>query len=143
MKFLVAFGTDDGKNFNNEHVGMAKYFYVYRFSEGKEELVERRENAKLEGNESMRHGDPKKAKATSSVLENVDVLVGRRFGPNLPRLLKKFVCVVVRTDSVANAIEAIHNNMDLVVEQKNKGESRKHIVLRLEGTMKINCQDRR
>lgn len=84
----------------------------------------------------MRHGDPRKAKAKSSVLENVDVLVGRRFGPNLLRLLRKFVCVVVRTDNVSEAIEAIHNNMDLVVEQKNKGECRKHIVLRLERTMK-------
>ena len=79
----------------------------------------------------MKHGDSEKAKATSSVLKNVDALVGRRFGPNLPRLLKKFVCIVVRTDTIANAIEAVHNNMDLVVEQKNRGEDRKHIVLRL------------
>jgi len=41
------------------------------------------------------HGDPEKAKATSSVLEGVDVLVGKKFGPNLPRLVRKFVCVVV------------------------------------------------
>ena len=26
MKLLIAFGTDDGKNLNNDHVGMAKYF---------------------------------------------------------------------------------------------------------------------
>ena len=131
MELLVAFGTDDGGNLNNDHAGMAKYFYVYRFSNGKEELVERRENVKFKGDESMKHGDSEKAKATSSVLKNVDALVGRRFGPNLPRLLKKFVCIVVRTDTIANAIEAVHNNMDLVVEQKNRGEDRKHIVLRL------------
>jgi len=35
-ELLVAFGTDDGKNLNNDHVGMARYFYVYRFSNGKE-----------------------------------------------------------------------------------------------------------
>jgi len=143
IELLIAFGTDDGKNFNNDHVGMAKYFYVYRFSNGREKLVKRRENVKFKGDESMKHGDPEKAKATSSVLENVDVLVGRRFGPNLPRLLKKFVCIVVRTDTIANAIEAVHNNMDLVVEQKNKGEGRKHIVLRLEKTMKSNYRGRR
>jgi len=142
MELLVAFGTDDGENLNNDHVGMAKYFYVYRFSNGKEELVERRENVKLKGDESMKHGDPEKAKATSSVLENVDVLVGRKFGPNLPRLVRKFVCAVVRTDTITNAIECVHKSMDLLVEQKNKREDRKHIVLRPEKTIETNYKDR-
>jgi len=94
MKFLVAFGTDDGKNLNNDHVGMAEYFYVYQFSNGKEKLMERRENMHFEGDESI-HGDPEKAKATSTVLEGVDVIVGKKFGPNLPRLLRNFVCVLL------------------------------------------------
>ena len=138
MELLIAFGTDDGENLNNDHVGMAKYFYVYRFSNGKEELVERRENMKFKGDESMKHGDPEKAKATSLVLENVDVLVGRRFGPNLPRLVKKFVCIVVRTDTITNAIVAVHNSMDLIVEQKNKEDDRKHIMLRPEETIETD-----
>jgi len=129
MKFLIALGTDDGENLNNDHVGMAKYFYVYEFSNGKEQLVERRENVSFKGDESI-HGDPAKAKATSSVLEGVDVLVGKKFGPNLPRLLGKFVCVLVRTNAIASAIEAISNNMARIAEEKNKGEGRKHIVLK-------------
>ena len=130
MKLLVAFGTDDGKNFNNDHVGMAKYFYVYEFSNGKEQLVEKRENVRFTGDETMKHGDPEKARATSSVLKEVDVLVGRKFGPNLPRLLEKFVCILVRTSSRATAIEAIHNNMDRIAEERDKEEGRKHIVLK-------------
>ena len=39
MKLSIAFGTDDGKNLNNDHVGMAGYFHVYQFSDGEEELV--------------------------------------------------------------------------------------------------------
>jgi len=46
-----------------------------------------------------------------------------------PRLLKKFVCVVVRTNTITSAIEVVHNNMDRIVEEKNKGDGRKHIVL--------------
>ena len=130
MKFLIAFGTDDGENLNNDHVGMAQYFYVYEFSDGREKLVEKRENTRFEGNETMKHGDPEKAKATSSVLKGVDVLVGRKFRPNLPRLLGKFVCILVRTSTIATAIEAIHNNMDRIAEESNKGEGRKHIVLK-------------
>jgi predicted Fe-Mo cluster-binding NifX family protein len=129
LKLLIALGTDDGKNLNNDHVGMAKYFYVYEFSDGKEQLVERRENVPFKGDESI-HGDPEKAKTTSSVLEGVDVLVGRKFGPNLPRLVKKFVCVLVRADSITHAIEIIHHNMDRIVGEKSKGEERTHIVLK-------------
>jgi predicted Fe-Mo cluster-binding NifX family protein len=129
MKLLIAFGTDDGKNLNNDHVGMAQYYYVYEFSNDRENLVEKRENTRFTGDETMEHGDPEKAKATSSVLEGVDVLVGRKFGPNLPRLLGKFVCILVRTSAIATAIEAVHNNMDRITEERNKGEGRKHIVL--------------
>jgi len=129
MKLLIAFGTDDGKNLNNDHVGMAKYFYVYEFSNGKEQLVERRENVLFKGDESI-HGDPEKAKATSSVLGGVDVLVGRKFGPNLPRLVKRFVCVLVRTDTITRAIQAIHHNMDRISEEKSKEENRTRIVLK-------------
>lgn len=130
MEFLIAFGTDDGENFNDDHVGMAQYYYVYEFANGKEKLVEKRKNVRFTGDETSKHGDPEKARVTSSVLEGVDVLVGKKFGPNLPRLLEKFVCILVRTNSIVTAIEVVHNNMDIIVEEKNKKEGRKHIVLK-------------
>lgn len=128
-ELLIAFGTDDGENLNNDHVGMAKYFYVYKFLNDKEVLIEKRKNVEFEGDESIKHGDPEKAKATSSVLEGIDVLVGKKFGPNITRLLKKFVCVIVRTESLSNAIEAVYCNMGRIVEEKNKEGDRKYIVL--------------
>ncbi|HEX76167.1 MAG TPA: hypothetical protein G4O12_06245 [Dehalococcoidia bacterium] len=131
MELLIAFGTDDRKNLNDDHVGMAKYFYVYKFSNNKQGLAERRKNVKLKGDESMKHGDPEKAKATSSVLEGVDAIVGRKFGPNLPRISKKFVCVVARMEGVNQAVTAVRDNIDLVIEQKKRGEDRRHIVLKL------------
>jgi len=129
MDLLIAFGTDDGINFNNDHVGMAKYYHVYKFSGSEEKLIEKRENVRFTGDESMKHGDPQKAQATSSVLKGVDVLVGKKFGPNLPRLIGKFVCVLVRTNTLSSAIVAVHKNMDRIIEEKNKTEDRKHIVL--------------
>jgi predicted Fe-Mo cluster-binding NifX family protein len=128
-ELLIAIGTDDGENLNNDHVGMAKYFYVYKFLNDKEVLIEKRKNSEFKGDESIKHGDREKAKVTSSVLEGIDVLVGKKFGPNITRLLKEFVCVVVRTETLSNAIEAVYCNMDKIVEEKNKGEIRKHIVL--------------
>jgi len=71
MEFLIAFGTDDGEHLNNDHVGMAKYFYVYEFADGKDKLIEQRRNTSFTGDETAKHGDPEKARATSSVLQNV------------------------------------------------------------------------
>jgi len=131
MELLIALGTDDGKNLKgDDHVGMSKYFDVYKFSPGKEEFIERRRNVKFKEDRSIKHGDPMKARATASVLKNVDVLVGRRFGPNLPRLLKRFVCIIVRTDTINNTMRILRNNIDKIMEEKNKGERRKHIVLK-------------
>jgi len=81
MDLLVAFGTDDGESLNNDHVGMAKCFYVYAFTEGEEGLVEKRENVEFKEDESIKHGDPKKAKATSSVLEGVECPCGQEIWP--------------------------------------------------------------
>jgi len=128
-ELLIAFGTDDGRNLNNDHVGMAKDFYVYKFFDGKEELIEQRPNSRFAGDESIKHGDPEKAKATAKALQGIDVLVGRRFGPNITRLLRKFVCVVVKTDTLESAIKTVHENMDRVNEEMGRGEDRKAIVL--------------
>ena len=128
MELLIAFGTDDGRNLKRDHVGKSKYFYVYRFSYDEEEFVERRKNVKYKEDESMIHGDPGKAKATSTVLKGLDVVVGRRFGPNLLRLLKKYVCIVARRETINDAIQLIHANMDKVIQEKEKGENRRYLI---------------
>ncbi len=130
-ELLIAFGTDDGENLNNDHLGMARYFHFYRFCDGEAYFVEERANSKFTGDESMKHGDPEKARTTSSVLQGANVIVGRKFGPNLTRLLKSFVCVVVRINSIDGAIAAVNNNVGRVHEEKSKGADRKHIVLRV------------
>lgn len=130
MKLTVAFSTDDGDFFNNDHFGMARYFRIYEFSESTEAFIEMRENVKYIEDQSIKHGDPGKAKATSSVLGGVDVIAGRKFGPNIVRLLKKFVCVAVKTDRIADAIQMIQENMEVIEEAKSEGDTRKHIVLK-------------
>jgi len=40
MELLIAFATDNGKNFNDDHFGMAKYYHIYRFCDDGEEFVE-------------------------------------------------------------------------------------------------------
>ena len=128
MELLVAFSTDDGENMIKEHAGQATYFDIYKFSEAKAEFLERRDNSKYKGDETLKHGDPKKAQATMEALRGADVLVNKMFGPNLPRLLKKLLCVVVRTSKITDAIEILKQNWGKVEEQYQKGESRRHLV---------------
>jgi len=133
MQLLVAFSTYDGQGLvTDDHAGMAKYFDIYKFTDGEVDFVERRENSKYGGDESMRHGDPKKAKKSLGALEGVDVWVNPRFGPNLPRLLKKMLCVVVRVKTIEEAIELIRDNLDSVAEGCAAGEQRQHLLLKPE-----------
>jgi predicted Fe-Mo cluster-binding NifX family protein len=133
MQLLVAFSTHDGENLvTDDHAGTARYFDVYRFTEDQVEFVERRENSKYGGDETMRHGDPKKAKASLSALDGLDVWVNKRFGPNLPRLLKKILCVVVRVDTIPEATKLMEQSLNAVAGECKKGEDRKHLILKPE-----------
>jgi len=130
IDILVAFGTDDGNILkSNNHVGMSKYFKVYQFSDGQEKFIEQRTNLKYKEDETKTHGDPGKAKATASALENVDVLVGCIFGPNISRLRSKFICAVVRRETIEDAIQMVHKNINEIIEEKNKN-NRRGIVLK-------------
>ncbi len=129
INLLAAFGTDDGNTLKNDnHVGMSKYFKLYQFSDDKEEFIEQRSNIKYKEDESKIHGDPGKAKATASALENVDVIVGSIFGPNISRLTNKFVCAVVRKETIEEAIKTVRENINEIIEEKNK-KDKKGIIL--------------
>jgi len=133
MNLLVAFGTDDEKNLNDDHFGKSKFFLVYRFSDKNYKFLEKRVNPKFEENESLIHGDPEKAKSVAGVLKGVDVAVGRRFGPNIVRMRSKFVCVVIREETIQEALEIVLENLDVIDKEKQKGEKRRHLVLKGSG----------
>lgn len=130
MELLIAFSTNDGENMIKDHAGQAKYFDVYRFSDKKAEFLEQRENSKYKGAETMKHGDPKKAQATLEALNGLHVLVAKMYGPNLPRLLNKLLCVVVRTQKISDAVKIVKKNAEIVLEEHQKGKGRKHLVLK-------------
>jgi len=127
---LIAVATDDYKTIkSDDHVGMSKYFQIWKYSKGELTLKEKRENVKYEEDEEMIHGDPGKAKATSSVLSNIDVIVGKIFGPNIVRLRNKYVCAVVREPEIKKVTKIIKENIIEIVEEYNKQE-RRGIILR-------------
>ena len=128
-ELIFAIGTDNEKTIKlDDHVGMSKYFQIWKYSEGNLIFKERRENAKYKEKEERIHGNPGKAEATSSVLGGVDVLVGRMFGPNIVRLKNKFVCAVVRETEIEKATKIIKENINEIVQEHQKKE-RQGIIL--------------
>ena len=130
MELTFAFATDDGESLKgDDHFGNAKHYYIYKISPDKSDFMEQRDNIEVEENEEETHGDYKKAKAVSSVLEKTDVLVSKIFGPNIKRMKEKFVCIIVRVDSIKEAVDIMKRNMNKIVEEYQKGKERKHLVL--------------
>lgn len=129
-ELILALGTDDYKVIKfDDHFGMSEHFMIYSCFEGKLSLKEKRNNVKYEEDETKLHGDPGKAKTTSSVLNDVDILIGGMFGPNITRLRNKYVCAVVREQDIEKVQVLIKDNINEIIEEKNK-EQRKGLVLR-------------
>jgi dissimilatory sulfite reductase (desulfoviridin) alpha/beta subunit len=128
-EYTIAIGTDDEKVIKaDDHVGMSKYFQIWKYSDGNLNFVETRENVKYKEDEGRIHGDPGKAKATASAVGGVNVLVGKMMGPNIERLRHKFVPVIIRQPEIKEALEIIKNSINEIAEAFEK-ENRQGIVL--------------
>lgn len=120
---LFAIGTDNEKTIkSNDHVGMSKFYQIWKYSDGKLTFKEKRENIRYEEDESKIHGDPQKAEKIKSVLKGVNVIVGKILGPNIVRLKSKFVPVVIREPNIEKAAKIIEKNINEIIEEKDKKE---------------------
>jgi len=123
QKLTFAIGTDDGQTIKqDDHVGMSKYYSIWRYFDGELSFIEKRKNVEYDEDEERIHGDPKKAEAVSSILKGVDVIVGKIIGPNIVRMKKFFVPLVIRKLLIKNALEVIKENINEIVEEKEKKE---------------------
>ncbi|NQT65731.1 MAG: dinitrogenase iron-molybdenum cofactor biosynthesis protein [FCB group bacterium] len=127
-KLKVAFATDDGKTFMGRHFGDAEYYYIYEIDDENANFIKKIDNTTEE--EDI-HADPKKAKGISNLLldENVSVVVSKVFGPNIKRIKKKFVCIVVKEKEIEESINKICSNIGKIYEEWEKGKERKHLSL--------------
>jgi hypothetical protein len=85
-------------------------FSIYKFSDNEQQSVEQRRNIELGAGRSLKPGSPETAKARPVVFENLDALVGKEFGLGLPNLLKQFVWVPARADTISKVIEVVRIN---------------------------------
>ena len=126
----IVFATDDGVSFMERHFGDAEFYEVYEVSESSIKYLKRIDNSTEEDNESP-HGDPVKAKGVMGLFkdEGVRVLVTKVFGPNIKRIKKKFVCIMIDVDTIDNSKAIIQENMQKIEYQWKQGEERDFLKL--------------
>lgn len=126
---IIACATDDGKNFVKRHFGDAKKYLIYELKNGRFALTETILNTTEE--EKM-HADPKKAKGIVNLLVEKDVNVGltKVFGPNIKRVKKHFVPVLVSVDSIEEGLSKVLKSSEKIIEAIELGDNREHIDLR-------------
>jgi len=122
-KMRVAIGSNDGRTIIQDHMGSAKYFYIYDiFNNIKPKFIEKRRNSSEE--ESGEHGVLKKMKQVTEILEDVDVLISRKISPNFINISKKtkFQPIIIEIDSIYEIIEEVMKHFieiyDLIKQKK-------------------------
>jgi len=125
-KLKVAFATDDGKSFMSRHFGDAEHYYIYEIDNNNANFIKKIDNTT---EKEKNHADPKKAKGITNLLseENVNVVVSKIFGPNINRIKKKFVCIVVKDEKIEKSINNICDNIENIFREWEKGKERKHL----------------
>lgn len=126
MSIRVALATDDGIRFVDRHFGDADYYYIYDIDELNAEFIRSIPNKSVEED---KHADLKKAKSIIKILkgDNVQVGVNLQFGPNIKRVKKHIVPVVIDINSIDEGLNKLINNYHKLIELWEKGEGRTYL----------------
>jgi len=129
-KIIAAFASDEGELLIERHFGDAERYSIYQISPSDAVYLKEVEN--LTVLEEEVHADPRKAKGVAGLLKKngVQAAVSKVFGPNIEKIKKHFVCVIVNGGTVKNSIGMIQENFDAITQQWEKGESRDSLDLR-------------
>lgn len=124
----IAFASDNGKTYIDRHFGDSYYYFIYEISNSETTFIKKIDNTTEEDDEEI-HADPKKAKNVTQMLkeENIEVVVSKIYGPNIKRIKKKFVCILMNDDDISDSIKTIQQKFDIILNEWKKGESRNHL----------------
>jgi len=127
--FVVALGTDGSGNVNiKSHFGDSKEYLVYEFINKNAIYKKTIINPKFIENHLLADGDPKKAQKVSQLLKGVDVVVSGLYGPNIKRIKKKFVSLIIRGKNIEASIEIIKESSNEIIAELSK-ENKKVLIL--------------
>jgi len=129
MKLAIA--TDDGKSLIDKHFGDTEHYYIYELSSSELKFVRIIVNTTEDRNPNI-HAGPKTAKGVTEMLksEDIKVVVAKVFGPNIKRIKKKFVCVLMNDIDISESLKKIDQKRALLIKEWEKGEERDFINLK-------------
>lgn len=129
MKLIVACATDDEHTLTSAHFGSARKYTIYEMDETACTHLHNLSNIvkTCEGE----HIDPQKVKSITTLLagRQVQVLVAKRFGPNIGRIKRSFVPVIVKADTLEDGCMKLLKNRDAIVAELHKGKTRNFLLL--------------
>ena len=129
-KIIAAFATDDGVSFMDRHFGDANQYAIHEINPSEAKFIRIISNT-IDEDEEV-HADPKKAKNIAHLLKKkkVQVLVSKKFGANINRMKKKFVCILMNDKQISESIRILQKNFNTIITEWEKGETRKFINLK-------------
>ena len=127
-KLTIACATDEGKRLIDRHFGDAERYDLYELKSDSVVFLRSIENTVPE---EKGHADPEKAQNVGGLLKpaGVQVLVSGQFGPNLKRVKKKFVPIIVRVFEIESALNLVREHFQEIITQYERGEEKSHIIL--------------
>ena len=125
-ELILAIATDDEKHFIKRHFGDARIYLIYQLDESGWVFLKKVLN---ESEEEKMHADPVKAGSITGILktEGVQVLASKAFGPNIKRMIRKFVCVLVPDESIESGMDSIKRNYSSILEKWEQGDGRTYL----------------
>ncbi len=127
-KIIAAFGLVNEKELTDKHFGDSLYFDLYEIRRDGFKKIKRVDNVKLE---EKIHGDPRKAGKIGSLLKEADVLVAFRMGPNILRMKKNFVPVIVNSRDFIKSVKTVMANFETILSEVSKIGEKNYITLKV------------
>ena len=123
---ILAIATDDGKHLIKRHFGDAESYLIYQLTEKDCVYLKNVENR---SEEEQTHADPVKAGNIARILkeDGVQILASRAFGPNIKRMIKKFACILVNEESIAQGLDKMKRNYSDILNKWDNGSERSHL----------------
>jgi predicted Fe-Mo cluster-binding NifX family protein len=129
---IVACATEDSEHFSNVHFGDAERYEIYEVDCESRRHVEMLENITVQCIENDEvHGDPVKAKHVMMLMKEkgVQVLMNRRFGPNIQRIKIRFLPVITGKSTIIEGLRQIADNYERLEEEFGRGTDRTFVKL--------------